>query len=565
MKPFITGILCALSFTSLAQYKYNRIDIHPGVLDSYNDSTKLVVNNGKLYTNVFHPSYGIELFSTDGTSAGTNLVKDIYPGTWSNDIFGITSYNGALYFAAKEMTNGSELWTSDGTSAGTKIVKKIFADYRSGIRENNRDFAVLNGKMIFAAIDTVPTGIELWQSDGTDAGTNMLKDIIVLGTHPDPHTFGAEPRNFAVSGGKMFFSGINTTSMEKVLYETDGTAAGTKRLDPGMPPGYIVTENYYLHNGGIYYGGPGGQLWRYNISTEQAALVKDIDPRYVGGNSFPPMAEMNGKLYFAATDSTHGIELWTTDGTTNGTFMVKDIQQGIGGSLPQMRGSIVYKDKLYFAAQDTANGVEIWETDGTEAGTKQLVNLFTDTKSGSFKGMINYADKMFFFAKHTSAWQLYQTDGTAAGTRLIQGPNTSGSSIDSNYYAAKNYDPSGIVLYNNAIFFFAKFDSTGMELWSMQDTTVPIVHVANTATVTNPVTLYPNPATGSISIKVGNTFAKGYITIRDMAGRVIKHEALDAYNAERHYNIPIQDVPTGMYITEVMIDDKRTVERLVIR
>lgn len=565
MKPLFTAILCTLCIASHAQYKYNRIDINAGTQDSYHDVTKMIVHNGKLFMPVYHPSYGLELFSTDGTATGTSLVKDIYPGLWSNDIFGLTSYNGSLYFAAREMTNGTELWTTDGTEAGTKIVKKIFEDYRSGIRETHREVTVLNGKLIFAAIDTVPTGIELWQSDGTDAGTSILKDIIVFGTHPDPHTYGSEPKNFSVQGSKMYFSAINTSSSERVLYETNGTAGGTKRIEPGVAPGYIATDFFYVHNGGLYYSKAGGQLWRYNISTGQATMLKDIDPRTFGVSGFPPMAELNGKLYFTATDSTHGFELWTTDGTAVGTYMVKDIQPGIGGSVPQLAGSIVYKNKLYFSAQDTTDGTEIWVTDGTEAGTKQFANIFTDTKVGGFKGIIEYADKLFFYGRHAQGWQIYETDGSTAGTRILQGPNVSGTTMDTNYYAAKYHEPSGFTMYNNALYFFARWDSTGMELWSLQDTTIPIVNVATNTNVINPVTMFPNPAKNSISIKIGNAFAKGAVTIRDMAGRIIKTEMLHTANAERLYNIPIHDIPSGMYMTEVMIDDKRTIERLVIQ
>ena len=36
---------------------------------------------------------------------------------------------------------------------------------------------------------------------------------------------------------------------------------------------------------------------------------------------------MGGTLYFRATDGAHGFELWKSDGTPDGTQMVKDINQ----------------------------------------------------------------------------------------------------------------------------------------------------------------------------------------------------------------------------------------------
>ena len=40
------------------------------------------------------------------------------------------------------------------------------------------------------------------------------------------------------------------------------------------------------------------------------------------------------KTYFQASDSTHGTELWVTDGTTAGTSFIADIYPGTGGSYP---------------------------------------------------------------------------------------------------------------------------------------------------------------------------------------------------------------------------------------
>src|SRR4030095_15982582 len=61
-------------------------------------------------------SYGAELWRTDGTEAGTWMVKDIYPGSSGSDIFSLINANDTLYFAATDPIHGNELWKSDGTS-----------------------------------------------------------------------------------------------------------------------------------------------------------------------------------------------------------------------------------------------------------------------------------------------------------------------------------------------------------------------------------------------------------------------------------------------------------------
>src|SRR5439155_5431040 len=68
---------------------------------------------------------GRELWKSDGTAAGTVLVKDINPGPGDSSPDGLTNVNGTLFFAAFDPTTGRELWKSDGTAAGTVLVGDI--------------------------------------------------------------------------------------------------------------------------------------------------------------------------------------------------------------------------------------------------------------------------------------------------------------------------------------------------------------------------------------------------------------------------------------------------------
>ena len=55
-------------------------------------------------------------------------------------------------------------------------------------------------------------------------------------------------------------------------------------------------------------------------------------------------------LYFVADDFVHGPELWRTDGTSEGTHMVADYNNGSDGSWPWQFNSV--GDKLYFTLWD---------------------------------------------------------------------------------------------------------------------------------------------------------------------------------------------------------------------
>ena len=69
---------------------------------------------------------GQELWKSDGTAAGTTLVKNIRPGSGtSSSPRELTNVNGTLFFVADDGVTGQELWKSDGTAAGTVLVRDI--------------------------------------------------------------------------------------------------------------------------------------------------------------------------------------------------------------------------------------------------------------------------------------------------------------------------------------------------------------------------------------------------------------------------------------------------------
>ena len=68
---------------------------------------------------------GEELWKSDGTDAGTVLVKDINPGPEDGSISNLTAFDGELLFEADDGSSGDELWKSDGTETGTVLVKDI--------------------------------------------------------------------------------------------------------------------------------------------------------------------------------------------------------------------------------------------------------------------------------------------------------------------------------------------------------------------------------------------------------------------------------------------------------
>ena len=126
------------------------------------------------------------------------------------------------------------------------------------------------------------------------------------------------------------------------------------------------------------------------------------------------LTNVNGTLYFAATDGAHGVELWKSDGTAAGTVMVKDIDPGASGSFPAHLTNV--NGTLYFAANDGTHGEELWKSDGTAAGTVMVKDIVPGSEVLAFRlgGCQRRRSNSIAFDGPTLG--LFRSDGTAAGT-----------------------------------------------------------------------------------------------------------------------------------------------------
>ena len=163
-----------------------------------------------------------ELWKSDGTDAGTSLVKDINPGGGDSNIVSMTDVGGTLYFAADDGTHGHELWKSDGTEAGTTMV----ADINSGSSDSvaPEKFANLGGTVYFGANDGTH-GVELWKSDGTEAGTTLVKNISPFGLDSEPIHY---PRT---SAGRSISAQLTVLLPASTIF---GAPTGPRRARPAL-------------------------------------------------------------------------------------------------------------------------------------------------------------------------------------------------------------------------------------------------------------------------------------------------------------------------------------------
>src|SRR4029078_11195300 len=81
----------------------------------------MIAVNNKLFFTGNDDENGLELWTSDGTVAGTVLVKDINPGANNSELNAFTKVGNKLMFTADNGVNGNEIWTTDGTAAGTPM------------------------------------------------------------------------------------------------------------------------------------------------------------------------------------------------------------------------------------------------------------------------------------------------------------------------------------------------------------------------------------------------------------------------------------------------------------
>lgn len=257
------------------------------------------------------------------------LVKDIQPASNNLPPSILTNANGTLFFAADDGTYGRELWKSDGTSDGTVLVKDIFPGEISFDEQFSSDpsgMIYVNGSLFFTAF-TWPDGRGLWRSDGTAGGTTLVKNIL-------SEDIGISPLSGLVNvDGTIFFAtDIDQQKNTWSLWKSDGTTEGTVIVNDMLPAhNYYQPQNFTNVDGTLFFtaddGTHGIELWKSDGTAEGTTLVKDINPG--AGHSVPqrplPFIDVNGTLFFRATDRTgSSLDLWKSDGTAEGTTFVSE-------------------------------------------------------------------------------------------------------------------------------------------------------------------------------------------------------------------------------------------------
>jgi ELWxxDGT repeat protein len=298
------------------------------------------------------------------------------------------------------------------------------------------------GSQAYFTVGGIPT--ELWQTDGTNAGTVKLP-VSGVATLDYVFKIGSRVIYFADTGGGV----SDLRAYDTTLSSDASLKSGVKLLMPWATPTEQASDTVYflLDNSNV-------ELWKTDGTN--AGTVKITTLRNTPPTNYPSMPTViGGTTYFIFDDGTNGYQIWKTDGTAGGTGLVKAVDEG--GSLGIPGNLTAVGSKLVFTAYDSVHGREPWVTDGTDAGTFLLADV-TPGATGSFVAISKFerfaaagGNAYFITTPQFSPKDLWKTNGTSAGTVLVK--------------ALADQSPSGLTAVGTRVFFRGSDPTTGTELW----------------------------------------------------------------------------------------------------
>lgn len=382
--------------------------------------------------------------------------------SWANK----TKVGNKIIFTHTSPEFGAELWVSDGTTAGTMILK----DINTGVNSSSPNFFTLIDGIVYFQANTD----QIWRTDGTALGTYYL----VINNQV------TNPKNFVKAGQFIFFSeGTSGTSCCHSLWKTL-TSPNSESLVTPLATFLDVDGLVELDSDEVVFNAKtssGWGIWRSNGVVNE--LIKDIN---TGLNSLdiPQMRlpkNIDGTIYFNGFSSDFGGELWTSNGTLPETNMVRDIYTLNDNPFSNLSSSSPTKftkvgTDVYFSARDVAHGFELWKTNGTGPGTIMVKDINVGNNSNFGPDSFTRVDSFLYFTQNNSEnpgnTQIWKTNGTEPGTVLVtSSPNSYLNNIE--------------LFYSNGIIYFSLFNpASGSELWKLNTSTDTVSLISDIATGT---------------------------------------------------------------------------------
>lgn len=377
-------------------------------MDAYDYDYPLVaVVRNDLYfsTRADYYSTGFTIFKTNENGT-RQLSVDTYSGTMGSYPANFTKLNGKILFSAQDGWT-EKLYVTDGTAQGTIHLDNPYPySYVNDILTvEDKAYVSFNGTL------------EIWRTDGTNAGTTVVAQDGFLPAD-----------NLRFANGNIFYNNvygelwkINPITLERTMLRDFSRITNSVTLGSSLLVTVQTEDN-------------GEELWRSNGTTAGTYKYKTIHTAYAYPTWMKSSATIKNTHFFIANDGIHGNELWRTQGTGASTYMVTDLNANDGNYIVEnyaefdIAAMAAFRDSLYLSAVDASGAWSLLKTNGTASGLKKVMNL------DRVHSMISIGkSKMLMFVYRGNDWSpvdLWVTDGTAAGTKKISDINASSAPVD---------------------------------------------------------------------------------------------------------------------------------------
>ena len=218
----------------------------------------------------------------------------------------------------------------------------------------------------------------------------------------------------------------------------DGTVSSS--VDNEQPATYTYSElvNLTSYDVGLYRFGSDGS----------AKLVRNID--HTGAVDAMFFGEINGITFFSTSTDTNGRELWRTDGTSDGTYMVQDVNPGTANGIFYGAEGIVFNNALYFGGLSQAYpGTALWTLVNESTGPEFVTNTRSSTSSNADPSdFLVYDGRLIFNALEDNG-----TGGT--NHKVFVGTGTAGNDtlIDSTVSSNDGFSTDQALIFKGDLYF----------------------------------------------------------------------------------------------------------------
>lgn len=510
--------------------------------------------------------YGLGPMLSDGSVAGTKKINEnmtVQVNSGSSYVKDIPSVkiNDKIYFPCMINSSGLELCVSDGTAAGTLQVKDINPNGNGLSYDTPYFFKLGLNKFLFKANDGA--GEKLWVSDGTSAGTSIVSSYV------------SSNEKYARLNNTTFFTSYDHNLNKSVLMSTDGTQANTSVFHDFGAKRNIVsvlgnTDNKFfcLVYNQIDYWTSNYEVWISDGTVNGTFMLKAFsNPHYSNPGFNTHVAMHNNKLYFyACAENQTNLTLhspYVSDGTINGTHKIstEEFPNGSYSSSPYSSSFITScSDKVYFMQVPSNYGYSsIWAYSNNQFNNIYMhptlnVSLFMQDSTQCIN------DNLFFLNKQYTENKIWITNGTSGIKE---------ADIQVNGAIANNVIINTLAKVNNKIFLNApfrdsdNFNSYGNELYVMDVSQITLGTnevVGNTKNSELSVMVFPNPAESIVNlVAMKDDYIKN-VELYNMSGNLILNKK-QINNSKT--TLDVNTMGAGVYLLKIQTEKGNFVKKII--